>query len=260
MEKVIYIYICEDEKVQLNYIRDAMTDYIAHKGINARIAAARQNPEEIIAELQDHCLPAVFFIDVQLVGYDMDGFDLARRLKWMNSEYAIVFLTSNIHMAYKVFEYDLEVLDYVIKEPEYFRQKKINECLQQRLDRIFEKLNSLCDKKNKATISFANGGKVIDVRIEDIIYIQSVAGKHQAEVYLYNRVITVRQPMKSIYEQLNDDFVYANKSCIVNRYKMRELDKKERFLYLDGGLQVEVSYRELRRIAEIMNRNVRKGQ
>lgn len=252
---MLYIYICEDEEVQLNYIRDMITEYIADRGIDARIAAARQNPEEIMAELYDYCQPAVFFIDVQLDGYDMDGFDLARRLKWLDSEYAVVFLTSSDHLAYKVFEYNLEVLDYVVKEPEYFQQKGIHEGLRKRLDRIFEKLNSLCDKKNKMSIAFACGGKVMDVIIEDIIYVQSVAGKHQAEVYLDNRVITVRQSMKYIYEQLSEDFIYANKSCIVNKSKMRELDKKERFLHLDGGFRVEVSYRELNGIAKLMLSN-----
>lgn len=257
---MLHIYICEDEEVQLNRIRDMITEYIADLRIDARIVAARQDPEEIMAELHDNCQPAVFFIDVQLDGYDMDGFDLARRLKWLNSEYAVVFLTSSDHLAYKVFEYNLEVLDYVVKEPEYFRQKRINNSLIRRLDRIFEKMMSLCDKKNKATIALAGGGKVTNVIMEDIIYIQSVAGRHQAEVYLDNRVIIVRQSMKSIYELLSEDFVYVNKSCIVNRYKMQELDKKERFLYLAGGFRVEVAYRELNDIAKIMERNGLKRQ
>ena len=200
---MLYIYICEDEEVQLNYIREMITEYIADQRIDARIVAARQDPEEIMAELHDYCQPAIFFIDIQLDGYDMDGFDLARRLKWLNSEYAVVFLTSSTDFAYKVFEYDLEVLDYVVKEPEYFRQKRINNSLIRRLDRIFEKMMSLCDKKNKATIALAGGGKVTNVIMEDIIYIQSVAGRHQAEVYLDNRVIIVRQSMKSIYELLS---------------------------------------------------------
>ena len=249
---MLYIYICEDEEVQLNYIRDMIMEYIAERGVDARIAAARQDPEEIMEELHAHYQPAVFFIDVQLDRCNMDGFDLARRLKWLNSEYAVVFLTSNDHLAYKVFEYNLDVLDYVIKKPEYFQQNGIDECLRQRLDHIFEKLNGLCDKKNKVTIALAGGGKVTNVIMEDIIYIQTVAGRHQAEVYLDNRVIIVRQSMKSIYKLLSGDFVYVNKSCIVNRYKMRELDKRERFLYLAGGFQVEVAHRELRRIAEIM--------
>lgn len=76
------------------------------------------------------------------------------------------------------------------------------------------------------------------------------------KVYLDNRMITVRQSMKSIYEQLSGDFVYVNKSCIVNRYKIRELDKKERFLYLAGGFRVEVAFRELSGIAKLMKRTV----
>lgn len=249
---MLHIYICEDEEVQLNCIRDMITEYIADQKIDARIAAAKQDPEDIMAELHDYYQPAVFFIDVQLDGYDMDGFDLARRLKWLSNKYAVVFLTSSDHLAYKIFEYNLEVLDYVVKEPEYFQQNGLNECLRKRLDRIFEKLNNLCDKRNKATIILVSGGKVTNIIIEDIIYIQSVAGKHQTEVYLDNRVITVRQSMKSIYEQLNEDFVYVNKSCIVNRYKIRELDKKERFLYLESDYRVEVSYRELNDIAKLM--------
>ena len=47
---MLHIYICEDEKVQLNRIRDMITEYIADLRIDARIAAARQNPEEIMAE------------------------------------------------------------------------------------------------------------------------------------------------------------------------------------------------------------------
>ena len=64
---MLHIYICEDEEVQLNRIRDMITEYIADLRIDARIVAARQDPEEIMAELHDDCQPAVFFIDVQFL-------------------------------------------------------------------------------------------------------------------------------------------------------------------------------------------------
>lgn len=57
---MLYIYICEDEEVQLNYIREMITEYIADQRIDARIVAARQDPEEIMAELHDYCQPAIF--------------------------------------------------------------------------------------------------------------------------------------------------------------------------------------------------------
>jgi DNA-binding LytR/AlgR family response regulator len=46
---MLHIYICEDEEIQLNCIKDILTEYIADLRIDARIAAARQDPEEIMA-------------------------------------------------------------------------------------------------------------------------------------------------------------------------------------------------------------------
>jgi two-component system response regulator AgrA len=249
---MLYIFICEDEEFQLNYIKKMIAEYIAQKKIDAQIVAAKKNPKDILAQLEDCYQPAVFFIDVQLDGYDMDGFGLARRLKERNSKYSIVFLTSNSHVAYKVFEYHLEILDYIVKKPEYFRQKMIDGCLMKRLDDIFGKLESLCNKSQKSCIAVSFGGKLIDIILEDIIVIQSVKEKHLTEICLYNRMITVRQPLKSIYEQLGAMFVYVNKSCIVNRHKIQELDKKERVLHLVGGFQAEVSYRELKHVEKII--------
>lgn len=45
---MLYIYICEDEEVQLNYIRDMIAGYVADKGIEAKIEAAKKDPEEIL--------------------------------------------------------------------------------------------------------------------------------------------------------------------------------------------------------------------
>lgn len=249
---MLYIFVCEDEELQLNYIRNMITGYIARKGIDAKIEVAEKEPERILEKLHNENQPALFFIDVQLDGCKMDGFELACRLKMLNGGYSIVFLTSNAPMAYKAFEYRLEVLDYIVKEPEFFLQETISEQLAERLDIIFEKATSLCEKKSKATIALSCGSKVVEVIIEDIILIQSVAGKHLTEVILRDHMITVRETLKSLYGQLGGDFIYVSKSCVVNRYKMKELDKKERFLDLDGRFRVEVAYRELKRVERVL--------
>lgn len=249
---MLYIFICEDEEVQLNYIKSMITEYIVSRGIDAQIAAAEKEPEGILAKLHDVRQPSVFFIDVQLEGCDMDGFELAGRLKRLNSEYGIVFLTSNAHMAYKAFEYRLEVLDYIVKEPGYFLRETISGQLEERLDVIFEKAAGLCGGRDRKTIALSCGSKVTEVIVEDIILIQSVAGKHLTDVILRDHMITVRETLKSLYGRLGGDFIYVNKSCVVNRYKMKELDKKERFLYLDGGFRVEAAYREIKRVEGIL--------
>ncbi len=252
---MLHIFICEDEEVQLNYIKDMISEYVTCRKIDAQIAAAERTPESILKKLHEESPPALFFIDVQLDGCEMDGFELACRLKSLNREHGIVFLTSNAPLAYKAFEYRLEVLDYIVKEPEYFLRETISDRLSERLDVVFEKVDSRWDRKNKKTILLFCGSKVTEVIIEDIILIQSVAGKHLTEVILHDHMITVREPLKSLYRQLGKDFIYVNKSCIVNRYKMKELDKKERFMHLSGGFRVEVSYRELKGVERVLKNN-----
>ena len=104
---MLYIYICEDEEVQLNYIRDMIMEYIAERGVDARIAAARQDPEEIMEELHAHYQPAVFFIDVQLDRCNMDGFDLARRLKWLNR---CMMTCQRMKTAFQVISHNINII------------------------------------------------------------------------------------------------------------------------------------------------------
>ena len=233
---MLHIFICEDEEIQLNYIKDMISEYVTCRKIDAQIAAAERAPESILKKLHEESPPALFFIDVQLDGCEMDGFELACRLKSLNREHGIVFLTSNAPLAYKAFEYRLEVLDYIVKEPEYFLRETISDRLSERLDVVFEKVDSRWDRKNKKTILLFCGSKV-------------------TEVILHDHMITVREPLKSLYRQLGKDFIYVNKSCIVNRYKMKELDKKERFMHLSGGFRVEVSYRELKGVERVLKNN-----
>ena len=51
-----------------------------------------------------------------------------------------------------------------------------------------------------------------------------------------------------MFEKLGEEFIYVNKSCIVQKRKIREIDKKNYYVFMPGGLQVEVSYREMRKL------------
>lgn len=51
-------------------------------------------------------------------------------------------------------------------------------------------------------------------------------------------------------EKLGKEFTYVNKSCIVQKRLIREINKKNYFAIMSGGLQVEISYREMRKLVK----------
>lgn len=55
-------------------------------------------------------------------------------------------------------------------------------------------------------------------------------------------------------EILGEEFVYVNKSCIVAKSKIQEIDRKNRYVKLEGEYQLEVSHRELKNIVDIMQK------
>ncbi len=246
---MIEIYLCEDEKIQLLKFQKMIGQYLLKKRMDARIISARMNPEHILEDVQEHgSEQAVFFIDVELKGCSMNGFELAKKLKKLNRKYYFVFLTSHEELAYKVFEYELGVLDYIVKNPKYFLTDKISDPLMKRLDSIFEKVGKLSEKEEKETLVFECGSRLIEIALADIIYIQAVKGKHQVEVYTTDQMMNVRQTLKSIYEMLNDNFIYINKSCIIQKNMIREIDKKSRIATLKGGFELEIAIREMKNV------------
>ena len=109
---MIDIYLCEDELSQLNYFKKVIESFLKENHIQAEIVSARNNPLFTINDfIKNEENTALFFLDVELNGYTMDGFGLARKLKKQDRDIYIVFLTSQEDLAFRAFEYKLEPLD-----------------------------------------------------------------------------------------------------------------------------------------------------
>ncbi len=74
---MINVYLCEDELAQLNYFKNVISDFLEEKHIEAQIVSVRKNPlftlNDIVKNGEN---PALFFLDVELREYVMDGFEL----------------------------------------------------------------------------------------------------------------------------------------------------------------------------------------
>lgn len=224
---MIDIYLCEDDVSQLKYLADLIQKYVAEQHLEAAVVSARDNPNDTLIDVENNNYnPSLFFLDVELKGYSMNGFELCRKLKEQNEKFFFVFLTSKNELAYKVFEYELNVLDYVIKEPKYFLDETLHVDLKERLDRIFQKIEQITNE-TKDVIWVECGSRKVEIEVDSIIYIQSVKGTHQLEIVTYNRRIMVHNSLEHIKEMLKDKIIEVNKSCLVMEKKIKEIDRKK---------------------------------
>ena len=255
---MIDVYLCDDEKVQLSHLAKIIGTYLQATQKNARLISAQQNPEELLKDLSGHEQnPSLFFIDIQLSTSSMDGFLLAWEIKQRAPLCHLVFLTCKEDLAWQTFELELEVLDYIVKRTEFFLNDTVTDSLAKRLDRILEKIETHLAhlKADVRLVRIECGSKLIDLDVSSILFIQTVKGKHQIEIFSRHQRIITRMPLNSLYDMLSPDFVYINRSCIVRLDKILEADRKNRFLTLDGGHKLEISYREIKNVFNRLSQN-----
>lgn len=78
---------------------------------------------------------------------------------------------------------------------------------------------------------------------------QAVKGTHLVEINIACKKIQVRQTLKEIAEQMDmEEFLFVNKSCMVQKRMILSVDKKNRRVNLTGGYQVEVAVREMKKV------------
>lgn len=243
---MIKVYLCESNHKQLIHFKEILSKYISVENIEANVVFAKEDPMELldVAGLKDDN-PKLFFIDVQLEGCPIDGFTLVKRLQYQNHYF--VFLALHGGLAYKVFEYELDILDYILKESLYL-QSSNQKALKSRLDKIFEKVNDSIKRDKQKTIKLLYRDCLFEMSINDIICVQAVKETHKVEIYLPESKICVRETLKKIKDLTGENFVYINKSCIVQNNKIKQIDTKNRFIVLENNLKCEVSYREIKNL------------
>ncbi len=245
---MINIYLCEDEEIQRDFVQSMLEMCITEKKIDAKVVSAKKRAEDTLRDATNRRNEkSLFIIDIQLDDSCMNGIDLARKLKEMSDEFYFAFLTSEWTLAYKTFEYQLGVLDYIVKDPSIFMEKKMGSQIMERFERIFKELEKK-EQKSEEIITIECGSRRIEVLKENIIYIQALKGRHSIEIVASDRRIITNMSLKSMEERLGNQYIWINKSCLVSKKKMKELDKKTRFLTLENGEVCEVSFRKMNEV------------
>lgn len=247
---MISVYLCDDDEEQLSFFRDILQHYFDKTQTKAKIVSVRKNPEDTI----DDCITnkedvALFFVDIQLDGYEIDGFELVNRLKRINKNFFYVFLTSRSDLAYRVFEEEMDIIDYVVKDTAEYLSTELNEKTWLRLNRIFKVIQEKQSRQKQKVIYLDRSGnnRVLE---SEIICIETDTVHRKVIVYAKDRVITSSMSLKELETQLGEDFLAVNKGCIIAVHQIEMFDKKNRFVFMKNGKQYDISFRKIKEVTE----------
>ncbi|MBQ7944173.1 MAG: response regulator transcription factor [Lachnospiraceae bacterium] len=217
----MYIGICEDEAIQLEYLKKKIENYCKQTGEVCRLESF-ESAEELLFKYERSFPFDCVLLDIRMG--KMDGMQLASEIRKRDRQLPIIFVTGDkdaVFDGYKVGavryllkpikEYELiEALDFVKKE---FLGKENNK------------------KANKADyFCFQYMGEYTKLDKSDIVRI-TVQG-HYITICTtlegVSREYTFKETMKGIREQLKDDrFALASRSELVNLQYVKSISRTE---------------------------------
>lgn len=234
------VYICEDSKLQLQYLEKKVNDTILIEELDASIVCAVSSPYKLLEYLEAHATPSLYFLDVEL-NCDMDGFALAKEIRRYDPRGFIVFITAHTELSALTFKYKLEAMDYIVKDLPETLQKDVHSCLLKAMELYTAPTNTM-----QKTLALKSEGKVITFQQPEIYCIETSHEAHKIRIHQQNSHTEIFYSLKEISKLLNDDFFQCHKSCIINLRHIREINRKNYTVTLTNGRICPVSTRLIR--------------
>lgn len=211
------IAVCEDNATQLDAICGYIKSYCKR---NCYINDIHRftSAEAFLEVFSPGKFPLVF-LDIYLNG--MSGIDAARKIREIDPNCTLVFITSSSEHALEAFS---------VKATTYINKPLKKESVEEALDMCGKVLN-----KNARIIRVPAGyGETLVIPLTAIRYVE-VSGK-KAQFYIGRETISARMPLDKIEEMLDGDpFLRCHRSFIVN---MNYVDavRDDSFLMKNGSL------------------------
>jgi len=254
---MIEIVVCDNENNSLKSTCKKIKQIERDTFISLKIAVATQKPKEVIEYIKepiDKTDVRLYLLEIDLKN-DINGIELAKRIRQKDALSYIVFLTSHIEFAMDIYKNNLKVMDYISKPVQYEELKK---CILN-IHSDYKLLMKLLSY-DLSTISLKSEYKLLTLDVIDIIMIEAMSPR----IIIHSKNFITRSyiSLKSIQNRLknNLDFVKVHKSFIVNMNFVKSIDFGKSILTLKNNTIVPISRSEKAEVKALWKMYQKKGE
>lgn len=231
------IYVCEDNKIQLELISKYVSNTILIEQLDMQLACASTTSGKILEQAKKSENTGVFFLDICLQS-EMTGLILAQELRKIQPRCFIIFITSHSEMSILTFQYKVEALDFIIKDSSENIRKRIHECLMD----INKKILTV-NKKQQKSILITQNDRLIAVDYDEVLFFETSENNHKIILHAKKRVVEFTGHLKSVEVQLDYRFYRCHRSYIVNTDNIKEVNFQKLTIYMENGEICPISVR-----------------
>lgn len=235
---MLKIYLCEDEKAQLERWEEIITKYLVMHEVNMELYCSTAKPAQVLECLKRSDSPGLYFLDIDLKA-EMNGFQLAGEIRKYDPRGYLVFITTHGEMAPLTFKLKVEAMDFILKDEPGCLKERIISCIEAAASNYYKYLET----KNRAMV-VKEEFSFVKMDQEDILFITTDLESRTIAIHTCNGVRRRAGTLKEIAVQLNPWFYYCSRSTIVNIKNAAEYLPDVRKIRMKNGALCDVSFRK----------------
>lgn len=218
---MIRIGIVEDDPASIDRLLSHLDRFQRERGERFHVGAFRDGIDVLEEYRPDW---DVLLLDIEMPR--VDGMTAARRIREVDPEVVIVFVTASPH--YAISGYEVGAMSYLLKPVSFA-------AFAQEMDRCLVRLRS---RERRTVLFTTTDGARHRVDVADILYAESI--KHTVVVHTLERDHVVTGALKALEAELADDgFFRCNSGFLVNLRHVTGVEGSD--CRVRGGTRLQVS-------------------
>lgn len=201
------IGICDNSPIYLKFFNELVNKHTPKANYRKLYTLT---PDKLYLDIKSKSIPYdILILDVNLGNFN--GIEFAREIHIINSKCIIIFISSYLHYATKV--YDVDHIYFVLKTE-----------AEARLPKALEKAFSLYYGRKSLYLSVCYKSINSQVPLSDIMYLE-IFGRY-LYVHTNDKTYKFIKSLKSVALELTEDFARCHNSYIVNLSHVLSFDRK----------------------------------
>ncbi len=237
---MLSIYICEDNPAERKLLETFVSDYLLFHsdGMKPQVHSF-DNPKQLLGALRNCDTFGIYLLDIDL-GHGQNGVETARQIRHFDPRGFILFITTHEECIPLTFQFQVEALDYIIKDKGDLRERIYNA-----LDLSFRRYEAFQNagksyRPHQLKIKIGSCQHLINEK--KIICISPAEKQHRLNLYTANELTTFYGSLDDLEKDLDSDvFFRCHRSAIISLPHVSSLDSTARQVILDNGMVFPVS-------------------
>lgn len=207
---MINFIVCDDNNEILKRVKEIINNAMMNNDVGYEIHLFKDYNSEFKEIVKSKIPNKIYILDIETP--TSSGIDVARKIRNIDYESIIIFLTAHEELGYTILQKEFLFLAFINKYDNYGPK------LLKSIKIALRKIN------NNQMLKYNKNGIIYTIPLDDILYVTRDSVERKCLIKTEYLEIMISKQLKEIKEELTPDFVYSHRSCIVNKNKVRVID------------------------------------